>query len=327
MQLECDECGFQTEDPPSLHIHQAETHRKEKLISRSDIGTVTPTTDHTRKVDRTTQLRSKSMEATSHMRDENIPTDSNKGITRQRLGTLNFPLLNPKNAIRGHQDKHGEQSVKTTTEALKLTPNCDRPQTTPAETTPATISPTETVVLEVEDILVDVRDEEHHDTRQTQRDTASKRGRSPHQDAERHHSPTEPKKDTQDETFCETFCETCYRTFESPQANDNHEPRKAASYYVPQRTNEQMHLTGSPMAAKVMKCDTRFPPETPIDKTNHNTHNIPAEIRATANAEIATICRTILQGKPDVDGSYNVNGQVMSLQELHRQIGNLQDQN
>ena len=113
--------------------------------------------------------------------------------------------------------------------------------------------------------------------------------------------------------------------FESPKANDDHEPCEAASNYVPRRTNELMHHTDLPMISKVMMRDMRFLPETPIDKTKHR--NTPAEIGVTTNAEIATICRTILQGKPNVDSSYNVNGQVMLLQELQRQIGNLQDRN
>lgn len=71
--------------------------------------------------------------------------------------------------------------------------------------------------------------------------------------------------------------------------------------------------------------DTRFPPEMPHGKNNPGTSS--AEIRATANAEIATICSTILLGKLDADGSYNVNGQVMSIQELQNQLGKLQDRN
>ena len=113
--------------------------------------------------------------------------------------------------------------------------------------------------------------------------------------------------------------------FESPKANDDHEPCEAASNYVPRRTNEQTHHAGLPTISKIMKHDMRLPPETTIDKTKH--HNTPAELIATANAKIATICRTILQGKPNNDGTYNVNEQVMSLQELQGQIGDLQDRN
>ena len=113
--------------------------------------------------------------------------------------------------------------------------------------------------------------------------------------------------------------------FESPKANDDHEPCKAASNYVPQRTNTQTHHTGSLTTSKVMRHDIRLPPEATTDKTTYR--NIPAKLRATANAKLATICCTALQGKPNVDGTYNVNGQVMLLQELQKQIRHLEHRN
>ena len=69
--------------------------------------------------------------------------------------------------------------------------------------------------------------------------------------------------------------------------------------------------------------DTRSPPETPHGKNNYDTPS--AEIRAMANAEMSTIISTILLGPLNADGSYNVNGQVMSIEELQDQLGNLQD--
>ena len=316
IQLECDECGFQTEDPSSLYTHQAGMHRKEKLVSQGGIRTAKPTNGHTRQKDQTSQSCNKLTEAThTQSRDENIPIDNNEGMTarKQKLGSLNFPPINPGNATRENHNKCGEQPITITTKV----PNFDGSQTIMEKAAPTMVPPTEVAILEVEDITVDVKNEENRDT---QRDVASKHGRPPHQNTELHRSPAGPQNDTHDDTFCGT----CHHTFESPLANDNHEPCEAASYYVPRRTNEQIHLTGPPMASKVIKCDTRFPPEMPHDKNNRDTS---AEIRTTANAEIATICSTILLGKPNVDGSYNVNGQVTSIQELQKQIGNLQDRN
>ena len=89
-----------------------------------------------------------------------------------------------------------------------------------------------------------------------------------------------------------------------------------------QQTSEQKHCDDPPTTLKVTGQDMQFSSETPTDETNH--YNASAEPGITANTEIATICRTILQGTLKVDGSYNVNGQVMSLQELQRQIGELQ---
>ena len=71
-----------------------------------------------------------------------------------------------------------------------------------------------------------------------------------------------------------------------------------------------------------MNRDTRLPPEATADKTAH--HTVPTKIRATASTKLTTICRAALQEKPNVDGTYNVNGQVMSLQELQERIGHLE---
>ena len=65
------------------------------------------------------------------------------------------------------------------------------------------------------------------------------------------------------------------------------------------------------------------PPKEPHDKVSRN---IQTKIGATANTEMA-ICSTILLGKVDAAGSYNVNGHVMSIEELQEQLGNLRDRN
>ena len=109
MRIECDGCGFQTEDPSSLHIHQAEMHRNrtKKIIGLGDVGVVIPTTNHTRKTDYGAQFGSELLEVASSSRGEDAPTDSNGGraAMRQRLGTLNFLPLNPENDARGDQDE------------------------------------------------------------------------------------------------------------------------------------------------------------------------------------------------------------------------------
>ena len=55
-------------------------------------------------------------------------------------------------------------------------------------------------------------------------------------------------------------------------------------------------------------------------------HNIQVEAGATANTEMA-ICSTILLGKVDAAGSYNVNGHVVSIEELQQQLRNSRDRN
>ena len=128
--------------------------------------------------------------------------------------------------------------------------------------------------------------------------------------------PARPKENTQDE-LC---CETCHRTFESPRANDFHEPCKAAVNYVPQRKNKRTYHTSSPMTSTVIQHDVRLPPEATDDNTKLRITLV--RLSTIATNRLATICRAALR-KPNVDGTYYVNGQVMSLQELERQIGNL----
>ena len=296
IQLECAECGFQTGDPSSLRMHQAGMHsRTEYLVTLGNIRTAELASDQTHKKNQIAESRNKLTEAAHNQpRDDNILVNNNEGVTamRQTLGSLKFPPINPGNANQEIHDECGEQPVTNTTKMLKLAPNPDGTQTVMKKVTPTAVPPAEMVILEVEDITVDVNNEKNHNT---QHDVAPK----PHQNTELHHSPVGPQQDI-------------------------HEPCGATSYYVHRQTDEQIHPTGLTMAPEVMKRDTRFPPKTPHDKNNRDTS---AEIRTTANAEIANICSTILLGKVNAAGSFNVNGQVMSIQELQKQIGNLQDRN
>ena len=146
--------------------------------------------------------------------------------------------------------------------------------------------------------------------------TVSKNGYLSHRNSKSCHSPARPPEDTPNELSCET----CHRTFESLEANDLHEPCKAASNYDPQRKNKLTHHTSSPVASKVMQYDVRLSPEATDDDIKQ--HSTLAQLSKMATNMMATIYRAALR-KPNVDGTYNVNGQVMSLQELKRRIGNL----
>ena len=63
------------------------------------------------------------------------------------------------------------------------------------------------------------------------------------------------------------------------------------------------------------------PQKEPHDKASRN---IQTKIGATANTEMA-ICSTILLGKVDATGSYNVDGHAVSIEELQEQLGNSRD--
>ena len=105
-----------------------------------------------------------------------------------------------------------------------------------------------------------------------------------------------------EDTPDKSSCKTCHQTFESVEANDLHEPCEAANNYTPARQNRRRHIDSSLMNTKARQRDVR--------------------LSMMATDRIAVIYRAALR-KPNVDGTYNVNGQVMSLQELKRHIWNL----
>ena len=67
----------------------------------------------------------------------------------------------------------------------------------------------------------------------------------------------------------------------------------------------------------------QLPQEEPHDRVSRN---IQTEVGAATDTEMA-ICSTILLGKVDATGSYNVNGHAASIEELQEQLGNLRDRN
>ena len=119
------------------------------------------------------------------------------------------------------------------------------------EATPAINTTIEIVVLEEEDTLIDAEGDIFHVTCPTCHATVSRREYSSHRNGKGCRLPARPKENTQDE-LC---CETCHRTFESPRANDFHEPCKAAVNYVPQRKNKRTYHTSSPMTSTVIQHD------------------------------------------------------------------------
>lgn len=122
-----------------------------------------------------------------------------------------------------------------------------------------------------------------------------------HKNSKSCYLPVRPPEDTPDKSSCKT----CHQTFESVEANDLHEPCEAANNYTPARQNRRRHIDSSLMNTKARQRDVR--------------------LSMMATDRIAVIYRAALR-KPNVDGTYNVNGQVMSLQELKRHIWNLSRQ-
>jgi hypothetical protein len=124
IQLKCERCGFQTENPSSLRAQHAEAHKADarRAIELGDAGAAIPTTNNTHKMGRTEELSKKSPNADSGANDEDISVDSHEKTTvmGQKIGTLNFPPLNPENGTRG--DLH----CKNIKVASNLGPLCRR---------------------------------------------------------------------------------------------------------------------------------------------------------------------------------------------------------
>ena len=140
-------------------LSQAAMHRNKtkKTNDLYDTGIVTPVSNYARKMDYGVHFGSKSPEAAPSTKNEGASTNSNEGreVTRQRLGTLNFPPLNPENDARGDQNEQGKQPIDTVARILRTTPNYAGPRATLSRTTPATNAPIELVILDVEDTLTD----------------------------------------------------------------------------------------------------------------------------------------------------------------------------
>ena len=100
-------------------------------------------------------------------------------------------------------------------------------------------------------------------------------------------------------------CNTCHRTFRDKKANYFHEPCPAMNNNTAEgltKRKQQPKVDSSATAAAIRQRDER--------------------ISSTAADKIATY-RAILK-KPNTDGTYNVNGKVMSMLDIKRQIRNLE---
>ena len=107
------------------------------------------------------------------------------------------------------------------------------------------------------------------------------------------HSPERPPEAKQDKLICST----CHRRFKSEKANDLHELCKAANINTPAQKSRQKQINVTlVIAAKFRQRDIRI---------------------STMASDMFTIYRAALR-KPNTDGTYNVNGKVMSMQDIKR---------
>ena len=153
----------------------------------------------------------------------------------------------------------------------------------------------EIVSPEVEDVPIELEDDTFHVVCPTCYDFVPRIRYSSHRHSRGCHLPARPPEDTLGGPSCETYYQTPGR--------DPHEQSKSTGKYIPAQKNKWTHDTSSPMATKIKQRDAR-------------------PLIGAADDRMTAIYRAALR-KPNVDGTYNVNGQVTSLQELKRQIWNL----
>ena len=358
IRTEYNERGPQTENPSLLHTHRVRT-QAERKIYQNDAEPTKTMSAHTYRKSQSTQLY-KSTKAIQARLDDQAPTTSNEGMTTmtQKLGSLNFPPINPKNATEAYDKKEAP--------------------------------PKEVVTLEVEDITTDVqRDEQatsdNHKTNQNAKTHQSStenpidthtthdlyRGQSAAnksitstptsnpvvepKNTESTYDGSTPQPNTSRRKpnslwdLSGALAELARRitdivpipgigtpqhppdiskmdigtisTPENPKANNDQKPCETVDCHVPQRIDEQAHLASRPMTSKYTEYNIQPPQKEPHDMDDRNTR---AEVRTAADTE-KTICSAILLGKVDATGSYNVDGHAASIEELQEQLGNLRD--
>jgi hypothetical protein len=166
--------------------------------------------------------------------------------------------------------------------------------------------------LAVEDMTVNAQGDK-------QLDTTKNDDRKTNQDAETRQSSTISTRDA----YTDPFRGTCDYTFGDPKTSGGHKHYGAADCCVPRRIGEHVRPASRPMTSGNAEYDIQLPPEGPYDR---GSRNVQTDVGAATDTEMA-ICSTILLGKVDATGSYNVDGHAVSIEELQEQLGNLRDRN
>ena len=107
------------------------------------------------------------------------------------------------------------------------------------------------MVLEVEDMPIEIEDDIFSVICPTCSAVVPKIRYASQKNSKSCHSPARPPEGTTDKFSCET----CHQSFESVEANDLHEPCRAASNYIPARKNERAHNASSLTAVKTRQRD------------------------------------------------------------------------
>ena len=111
---------------------------------------------------------------------------------------------------------------------------------------------------------------------------------------------------------------------ENPKTNNGtkQEPRGATDRHIPRQIGGQVQLASWQTTSKYVEYNAQPPRENLYDTDNRN---IRVEVRTAADPERA-ICDAIMLGKVDATGSYNVDGHAESIEDLQERLRDLQAQ-
>ena len=343
------EQGRQTENTPPPHTHRVKT-MAERKIYESNIEPMKTSTNIYRKSQNTRLQRS--TKAVQPRQNDTAPTvtDGEAATTIQRLGSLNFPPINPRNATEAYDGEEAQQK--------------------------------EIVTLEVTDIPMERRDEEtvkdKHENNEPSTEnsvdahisgelyggepivkpTTLERASNPtpeHDSTELTHTKPDPKLSRKSGSLWDSVGALAALArgisgmaktpeIDAPQTSSGkskmgpettpapensrtnngskREPRGTTDRHVPRQISEQVQLAGRQMASKCAEYNAQPPRE---DLYDANARNIRIEVRTAADPEKA-ICEAILFGKVDATGSYNVDGHAESIEDLQERLRDLQAQ-
>ena len=307
-QAEHDARNLQTENSLPLHAPRVKTHGERKLVYHEGIGLSGNTNMNTHRASQTTQLY-KSVRTTEAWLNEQEPTTSDKGMpkTIQRIGSLNFPPINPGNITQAYHKEYKGQPTANTSAVTTPTSNLDEPQIMSRKALPIEI-----VTMAVEDMAANMQ-------RDKQLNFATNDNHKTNRNAAPHQSPNK----NSGETHTDPSRRACNHTFGGPETGGDHELCGATNGYVPRRIDEQAYPTAQLMAPGGAEYGDQSPQKEPRAEVNCN---VRMETDATADAERA-IVSAILLGQVNAKGSYNVNGHAASIEDLQERLGNLRDRN
>ena len=304
--FECSQCGFQADNPQLLRKHRTSAHEVNAVgADTPDDGAAATPADATgvHATNETGELLcpesleeglvvQKSKEADPPFGGNNgVSNDGHIEATTTTRGTRIFPSPPPDPGSQSW----GAYPKWTPPLLLKPTPGNIDPEATFLGTTLAIWpedEPQETAEAEV--VPIKLEDDNSHVICPTCYDFIPRTQYPSHRRSKGCYPPTRPPESTDESSH-----EPCRRT----SKGRNHFARcEVSSRRVHTRKIKWSHVAHPLMIQKVKRSEMQY--------------------WSTARDKMTAIYRAALR-KPNVDGTYNVNGQVTSLQELKRQIWNL----